>query len=129
MGVLTFDGLNLSDGVNYFPLLGLDPGTDDLTFDEYRGYTGNVTIANVSSAHVAQVTLPLDCRATSEAAMLALVAAVNAKVAACTVAAPKTLVIGGSSYSILPSPQQVPVIDGLYVVNIARMTWVLNRLP
>ena len=61
--------------------------------------------------------------------MLAGVDAINAKIAACSYAGPKSLVVGRDSYQIIASAQVRPVRDALYVVNVARLTIALNRLP
>ena len=75
MVVCILDGLNLNDGLLYFVQLGFDPGEEELTYDEFPSYAGGLAIRNVSRAHVAQATLPVDVRAASEAAMKAGVAA------------------------------------------------------
>ena len=129
MIVCTLDGLNLNDGTLYFVQLGFDPGEEELSYDEFPSYAGGLAIRNVSRAHVAQATLPVDVRAASEAAMKAGVAAINAKIAGCTFAAPKALVYGTDSYSIIDSKPVRPVHDELYAVNVARLSLVLNRLP
>ena len=129
MVTCTLDGLNLNDGALYFVQLGFDPGEEELSYDEFPSYAGGLAIRNVSRAHVAQATLPIDVRAAGEAAMKAGVAAINSKIAACTFAAPKALVYGADSYSIIDSRPVRPVHDELYAINVARLTLVLNRLP
>lgn len=126
---VTLDGLSLNDGSLYFYMGSFDPGETPLTYDEWPSYAGGVAVTNVSTAHVVQMTLPIDVRGTSEATMLAGVAAINAKIATCSYAAPKTLVVGSSSYSVIASTQIAPVRDELYRINTARLSIALNRLP
>jgi hypothetical protein len=126
---VTFDGLDLNDRALYHLMPGFDPGRSELTYDEWPSYAGGVAVANVQADHVVQLTLPIDVRAASEAAMLAGVDAVNAKIAACSFASPKTLVVGSRSFLIIDSAELEPVEDELYLVNVARLSIVLNRLP
>ena len=126
---VTFDGLNLNDRSLYFFMLGFDPGQNEVTFDEFKSYTGGVAVCNASTAHTVQLTLPIDVRGTSEATMLAGVAAINTKIAICTFASPKALVVGGNTYQIIASTQVRPPRDDLYAVNVARLVILLNRLP
>jgi hypothetical protein len=127
--VLDLDGLDLNDGVHYFQMPGLDVGAIEPTYDEYRSYAGTVATANVSTAHLLQVTVPLDVRAADPDDLPALIAALNAKIAGCTFASPKTLTVGAVAYSIIDSPRVRPVLDELYFAGVARLTVVLNRLP
>jgi hypothetical protein len=124
-----FDGLDLNDRGLYHLMPGFDPGRSDLTYDEWPSYAGGVAVTNVQAAHIAQLTLPVDVRALSEAAMLAGVAAINAKIAACHIATPKALIVGGRSFQIVDSAKVEPVEDDLYLVSVARLSIVLNRLP
>lgn len=126
---VTLDGLNLNNLSLYFLMQGFDPGEDAVTFDEWPSYAGGVGVTNVSTAHVVQMMLPIDVRGTSEATMLAGVAAINAKIATCTFADHKLLVVGGSTYSIIASTQVKPLQDELYYINVARLAIALNRKP
>jgi hypothetical protein len=126
---VTFDGLNLNDLGLYHLMPGFDPGESELSYDEQVSYAGGVALTNVQAAHVVQLTLPIDVRAASEAAMLAGVAAINAKIAACHFAAPKTLLVGSRSFQIIDSAEVVPAEDELYYLNVARLSVALNRLP
>ena len=126
---VTLDGLNLNDRALYFLMAGFDPGQNEVAYDEFRSYAGGVSVTNASTAHTVQLQLPIDVRATSEAAMLAGVAAINAKIAGCHFAAPKNLVVGADTFQVIDSTQVRPVRDELYAVNCARLTIALNRLP
>jgi hypothetical protein len=127
--VVTLDGLDLNDKVLYWRMPGFSPGESEPSYDEQVSYAGGVAVTNVQAAHVVQLTLPIDVRASSEAAMLAGVGAINAKIAACHFATPKTLVVGSRSFQIIDSKQVVPAEDDLYQLNVARLAIVLNRLP
>lgn len=126
--VCTFDGLNLNDHVTYWLMQGFDPGDEPLSFDVFTKYTGGVSVRNVNRAGVVQLTLPLDIRASSEAALRAGLAALNAKIAGCSYASPKTLTHRSSSYQIVDSVQVKEPADELWAAGIARLSVVLNRL-
>jgi hypothetical protein len=127
--VCALDGLNLNDRSLYFLLRGFDPGETPLTYDEFPSYDGGVAIRNVSRAHVVQLALPIDVRATSEAARWAGIDAINAKIRLCSNDAPKTLVVGAHSYLIVDSAEARPVEDDLWYAGAARLTLTLNRRP
>ena len=127
--VCALDGLNLNDCALYFMLQGFDPGEPQLTYDEFPSYDGSVVIRNASRAHVVQVTLPIDVRAASEAARWAGIDAINAKIRLCTNDAPKTLVVGTRSYTIVDSAEMRPVEDELWYAGVARLSIALNRKP
>lgn len=127
--VVTLDGLNLNDLSLYFLLPGFDPGEDEVDFDVFKKWNGSISVRNVSRVDVVEMKLPLDVRGTSEATMLAGVAAINAKIATATFNAPKTLVVGSSSYSVIDSKQIRLKKDELYYINVARISITLNRMP
>ncbi len=127
--VCTFDGLDLNDKVLYWLMPGFDPGQVEPTYDELVSYAGTVAVGNLQTARLVQLTLPIDVRAASEAAMLAGVEAVNAKIAACSGSSPKTLVVGGRSFEIVCGAQAQPTEDDLYRTHVARLSLSLTRLP
>jgi hypothetical protein len=127
--VCTLDGLNLNDCVLYFKMPGFDPGESAVTYDEFPSYDGSVVIRNASRAHVAQIALPIDVRAASEAVRWAGIDAINAKIRLCTNDAPKTLVVGTRSYAIVDSAEVRPVEDELWYAGVARLSIALNRKP
>lgn len=124
-----FDGLDLNDRVLYHLMPGFAPGENEPTFDELPSYVGGIAIANVQTAHVVELSLPIDVRATSEAEMLAGVEAINAKIRTCHFATPKTLTVGTRSFQIIDSAEVEPVENELYLINIARLVIALKRLP
>jgi hypothetical protein len=127
--VCTLDGLDLNDRSLYFLLLGFDPGEPPLAYDEFPSYDGGVALRNASRARVVQATLPIDVRAASEAALWAGIDAINAKIRLCTSDAPKTLVVGARSYTIVDSAEVRPVEDELWYAGVARLSIALNRKP
>ena len=129
MIVCTLDGLNLNNRTLYFMLQGFDPWEPPLTYDEFPSYDGSVVIRNASRAHVAQIALPIDVRAASEAARWAGIDAINAKIRLCTNDAPKTLVVGTRSYTIVDSAEVRPIEDELWYAGVARLSITLNRRP
>ena len=125
--VCTFDGLNLNDKVLYWLLPDFDPGEPPLSFDEFPSYDGSVVQRNVSRAGIVTMKLPIDVRAGTEAALWAGIDAINAKIRGATNDAPKTLVVGSRSYTIVASPEVNPVEDELWYAGVARLAIALNR--
>ena len=128
--VLTYDGLDMNDGVNYFLLPGFDPGEKIKTYDEVVGLDGDVVQLNVAEAGLITMVVPLRIEGSSEANLETLVAAINTKVDA----GDQTLVHGPSgdtdSYSCVESPRVNYVRDQLVkVVFAAFIVWNPVRTP
>lgn len=98
---LVYDTLNINDGSTYNLMPGANIGAKKRTWDEYRGLGGSVGIANDSNAYLMEMTFPLRIQGTSLADLVTKIAAVSAKAAASTLAAPKTLTFNGTAYSIV----------------------------
>ena len=77
MSALVYGGLDLDDGVTYFPLDPIDVGERTKTWSEYRGLGGTVAQYNVSEASLIEMHLPLEVRGNSAATLAAAVAAIN----------------------------------------------------
>ena len=123
------DDLNLNDHVLYWAQQGFDPGEPALSYDEFTG-PGLVAVQrNVVRAHLIELSLPVDVRATAgdEATLWAGIDAINAKIRGCTSDAPKTLWVGARSYAIVTSREVMPIEDDLWDAGIARLTLLLNR--
>jgi len=125
--VCTFDGLNLNDKVLYWLLQGFNPGDPPLNFDEFSGWDGSAVQRNANRAGIVQLTLPIDVRAATEAALWAGIDAINAKIAGATNEAPKTLAVGAKTFTIVASPLVIPAYDELWYSGIARLSLQLNR--
>lgn len=123
-----FDGLNLNDLGLYHLMPGFDPGQSEPSYDEWPSYAGGVTLTNVQAERSVQLTLPVDVRGWCEAAMLAGIEEINARIAACSRTEPKTLVVGSRSFQIIDSAEVAPPEDELRAVNVARLSLILNRL-
>ena len=127
---LTFDGLNLNDGSAYTVLPGVELGARQKTFDEYRSFTGAVTQANVSEAHLIEVKLPMLVQGSSVADLDAKVQAINAIIDLCTPASPRTLAYAGTNFSIHASPRVAYTINqNEQLAFWTKLAVVLNRLP
>lgn len=123
--VLTYGGLNLNDGTNYFLLPGFDPGAEELSYDEIIGLNGGVIQTNVTEAHFITMTVPLRIQGSSLSDLDSKVQALNAKIAA----GPQTLVYGSTSYDCARS-QRVSYAHGEYGgVFVAFVTFQPLRLP
>ena len=122
---LTYGGMNLNDGVNYFLLPGFDPGAEELSYDEIRGLDGSVMQINATEAHYVTMTVPLRIEGSSASDLDSKVQALNARIAA----GPQTLVYGSTSYDCARS-QRVSYARAEYGgVFVAFVTFKPLRLP
>lgn len=129
--VCTLDGLNLNDKSLYWLMQGFSPGAADPTYDEFPSWNGSLTVRNARRAKVVGLVLPIDVRATpgNDDALHAGIEAINAKIRTATFAAPKTLVVGARSFSVIESAEIEALEDELWAAGIARLNIALNRMP
>lgn len=125
-----FDGMDINDGTIYAILPGVDLGAVAPTFSEYRSYAGTVTQANVSTASLVQMSIPMKVGGTSVADLGANLEALNVKIRTATAAAPHALIFDGVTYSVVSSPEINPPLTQSYQNKFfAIVDMVLNRLP
>jgi len=127
---VTFDSLNINDGSAYSILPDIDLGATEVEFTEYRSYAGTVTQANVSTAKLVQMVIPLKIAGSSVADLGTKIAALDTKIDGCSPAAHKHLVFDGVTYDIVASPHVHPVLTQSYQNKFfVHVDLVLNRLP
>jgi hypothetical protein len=127
---VTFCGTNINDGTTYSILPDGNLGAPIATFSEYRGYGGDVTQYNVSTANLVQVVLPMVVFGTSVSGLRGNLAALNALIASCSASSPGALVFDSVSYSIVSSSQVAPDLTQSYQNKFfCFIDLVLNRLP
>lgn len=127
---VTFDGTNINDGTKYSVLEGAVLGGKVTTFDEYRGYGGTVAVANVSTANLIGVSIPMMVMGTSVSDLRTNLTALNTIIDGCASGTGKALVFDGVTYTIVASSQVAPTLTQSYQNKfIAFVELVLNRKP
>jgi len=129
-GIVSLDGLNLNDGVNYFVMAnGINLGERQTTWEEVPSYAGVSSVqVNVQRGALIPVTLPMMVKGSSLNDLKVKLDELWAKVESTTSV---TLVVDSESFTIVHStrPDTVERNQQYELGYIAQFTLVLTREP